>query len=89
MKTYLATKNLVFPKLDKEVIVGETIELEESYAAEVNKNLKLTFPDVKAVLVPVDGEEVESEPVATEPKKAGRKKTGKADEAEPVADAAE
>lgn len=59
MALYRAVKNLVFSKLDKSVIVDETIELEKDYADEVNKSLKLTFPDVPAVLVAVDADEAE------------------------------
>lgn len=74
---YQATKNLTFSKLGKSVIVGETVELETSYADEINKNLKLTFPDVDAVLVPVDGE-------VPKPQKTGRKKTAKTEKVEPA-----
>ncbi|GGE26318.1 hypothetical protein [Streptococcus himalayensis] len=69
MPIYTATKNLVFSSLDKEVIVGETIELDKDYADKVNENLKLTFPDVSAVLVPVD-EVLQEKP----PKKSPRNK---------------
>ncbi|WP_069996962.1 hypothetical protein [Streptococcus agalactiae] len=81
MALYRAVKNLVFSKLDKSVIVDETIELEKDYADEVNNSLKLTFPDVEAVLVAVD------ETIEEKPKKTTRKK--KADDAETVEDAAE
>lgn len=81
MALYKATKNLVFQNLDKAVIVDEVIELETDYAEKVNKDLKLTFPDVAAVLVLVD------ETVEEKPKKTTRKK--KADDAETVEDAAE
>lgn len=54
MALYKATKNLVFKSLDKGVIVDEVIDLEPDYAEKVNRDLKLTFPDVEAVLVPVD-----------------------------------
>ena len=74
MALYRAVKNLVFSKLDKSVIVDETIELEKDYADEVNNSLKLTFPDVEAVLVAVD------ETIEEKPKKTTRKK--KADAAE-------
>lgn len=50
MTLYKAVKNLVFTSLGKSVIVDETIELEEEYAEKVNEDLKLTFPDVDAVL---------------------------------------
>lgn len=73
MALYKATKNLVFQSLGKGVIVDEVIDLEPDYAAKVNKNLKLTFPDVEAVLVSVDATGsvgVEAE----QPKKTPRKK---------------
>lgn len=73
MALYKATKNLVFQSLDKGVIVDETIELEDEYAEQVNKDLKLTFPDVDAVLVPFSTDEtigLEDE----KPKKATRSK---------------
>lgn len=54
MALYLATKNLLFENLNKGVIVGDIIELEEDYAKEVNKKLKNAFPDVKNVLELVD-----------------------------------
>lgn len=66
MGIYQATKNLIFSKLGKGVIVGETIELEPNYAKEVNEKLKLTFPDVEAVLVSLEEEE---KPKATTRKK--------------------
>lgn len=81
MALYKATKNLVFQKLDKAVIVDEVIELETDYAEKVNKDLKLTFPDVAAVLVSVD------EAVEEKPKKTTRKK--KADDTETVEEAVE
>lgn len=84
MALYKATKNLVFQSLDKGVIVDEIIDLDPTYAEKVNKDLKLTFPDVDAVLVPVDTtESVEVE----QPKKTTRKK--KTDDTETVEDAAE
>ena len=54
MALYRATKNLLFESLNKGVIVGDIIELEEDYAKEVNKKLKNAFPDVKNVLELVD-----------------------------------
>lgn len=54
MALYRATKNLLFENLNKGVIVGDIIELEEDYAKEVNKKLKNAFPDVKNVLELVD-----------------------------------
>ncbi|HEL2480605.1 TPA: hypothetical protein TZY47_000723 [Streptococcus suis] len=69
MALYKATKNLVFKSLGKGVIVGEVIDLDPDYANQVNKDLKLSFPDVVAALVAVD-ETVEDE----KPKKSTRKK---------------
>ncbi|MGT2969115.1 hypothetical protein [Streptococcus azizii] len=69
MALYKATKNLVFQSLGKAVIVDEVIDLEPDYAEKVNKDLKLTFPDVEAVLVPVD-ETVEEKPKKPKGKKA-------------------
>ncbi|WP_438467948.1 hypothetical protein [Streptococcus pluranimalium] len=83
MALYKATKNLVFQSLGKGVIVDEVIDLEPDYAEKVNKDLKLTFPDVEVVLVPVDT----SETVEEKPKKTTRKK--KVDDTETVEDAAE
>lgn len=86
MAIYKATKNLIFASLDKSVIVDETIELEKEYADKVNEDLKLAFPDVDAVLVPVSTDEtieVEDE----KPKKATRKK--KSDTETAADDAAE
>ncbi len=54
MALYRATKNILFENLNKGVIVGDIIELEEDYAKEVNKKLKNAFPDVKNVLELVD-----------------------------------
>lgn len=62
MALFRATKNLVFQSLDKAVIVDEVIELEPAYAKAVNENLKLTFPDVPAVLVLVEDENQEDKP---------------------------
>lgn len=71
MTLYKAVKNLVFTSLDKAVIVDETIELEDEYAEKVNEDLKLTFPDVKSVLVPVENTETTED---DKPKKTTRKK---------------
>lgn len=68
MTLYKAVKNLVFTSLGKSVIVDETIELEEEYAEKVNEDLKLTFPDVDAVL-----ELVEETKPASRSKKADTK----------------
>lgn len=62
MALFRATKNLVFKSLGKAVIVDETIDLEPAYAKEINENLKLTFPDVPAVLVLVEDENQEEKP---------------------------
>ena len=84
MALYKATKNLVFKSLDKSVIVDEVIDLDPDYAEKVNKDLKLTFPDVEAVLVAADATEcVEAE----QPEKTTREK--KAEDTETVEDAAE
>lgn len=61
MPQYKATKNLFFKSLNKDVIVGEVIELEKDYADNVNADLASAFPDVQAVLVPLD-EEVTEKP---------------------------
>ncbi|MGT2866608.1 hypothetical protein, partial [Streptococcus fryi] len=46
------------------------IELEPDYAEEVNEKLKLTFPDVSAVLVPVSEiEDVADEHAEEKPRK--------------------
>lgn len=71
MTLYKAVKNLVFTSLDKAVIIDETIELEDEYAKKVNEDLKLTFSDVKAVLVPVENTETTED---DKPKKTPRKK---------------
>ncbi|HER4816126.1 MULTISPECIES: hypothetical protein [Streptococcus] len=84
MALYKAAKNLVFQSLGKAVIVDEVIDLEPDYAGKVNKDLKLAFPDVEAVLVAIDtNESVE----AVQPKKTTRKK--KAEDTETVEDATE
>ena len=57
MALYKSTKNLFFKSLNKDVIVDEVIDLEPDYAEKVNKDLKLTFTDVEAVLVPVATDE--------------------------------
>ena len=76
MTLYKAVKNLVFTSLDKAVIIDETIELEDEYAKKVNEDLKLTFPDVKAVLVPVENTETTED---DKPKKPTRKKKSDAE----------
>lgn len=54
MTKYKATKNIHFKSTGKDIFIGDVIELEKDYAERVNKDLKLTFPDVDAVLVAVD-----------------------------------
>lgn len=54
MALYKATKNLFFGELNKDVIVGDIVELDEDYAKGVNKKLKNAFPDVENVLELVD-----------------------------------
>lgn len=84
MTKYKAAKNLTLKTPGIELKEGEIVELEQDYAEQVNNDLKLTFPDVDAVLVPVDTtESVEVE----QPKKTTRKK--KTDDIETVEDAAE
>lgn len=85
MPQYKATKNLFFKSLNKDVIVGEVIELEKDYADNVNADLAKVFPDVEKVLVPLDEEpesvpEVSEEETAVEPKKARRGKKAKTEE---------
>lgn len=67
MPQYKATKNLFFKSLNKDVIVSEVIELEKDYADNVNADLASAFPDVQAVLVPLD-EEVTEKPKRTRKK---------------------
>lgn len=54
MALYRATKNILFENLNKGVIVGDIIELEEDYAKEVNKKLKnaLELVDKNGTLEP-------------------------------------
>lgn len=65
MSLFKAQKNIYFTSLDKDVAAGETIDLDQEYANAVNADLKPVFPDVEAVLVPVEDEE-------DKPKKATR-----------------
>ncbi|HES2599705.1 TPA: hypothetical protein VNW75_001334 [Streptococcus pyogenes] len=67
MPQYKATKNLFFKSLNKDVIVGEVIELEKDYADSINADLASAFPDVQAVLVPLN-EEVTEKPKRTRKK---------------------
>ena len=78
MSLFKAQKNIYFTSLDKDVAAGKTIELDQEYADAVNADLKSAFPDVEAVLAPVEDEE-------DKPKKSTR--ASKAD-AETVKDAA-
>ena len=50
MAKYKATKNLTLKTPGIELKEGEIVELEQDYAEQVNKDLKLSFPDVDAVL---------------------------------------
>ena len=85
MANYKANKNLTLKTPGIYVAEGEVVELEPTYAEQVNKDLKLTFPDVKAVLVPVDVDEtIELED--TKPKKAARKKKTDTEQAEDAAE---
>lgn len=67
MAKYKAAKNLFFKSLNKDVIVGEVIELEKDYADSINADLASAFPDVQAVLVPLN-EEVTEKPKGTRKK---------------------
>lgn len=78
MALYKALKNITFSSLDKTVLDGDTIELEEEYANKVIETLSEVFPGEQA-LIKVAGVEPEEAPEEA-PKKATRKK--KADEAE-------
>ncbi|MBY0752423.1 hypothetical protein K5Q29_03025 [Streptococcus sp. 2018037] len=68
MNKYKATKNLTLKTPGIHVAEGEVVELEPAYAEQVNKDLKLTFPDVDAVL-----ELVEETKPASRNKKANTK----------------
>lgn len=73
MAKYKAIKNLILSTPDIYVTEGRVVELEPAYAEKVNNDLKLTFPDVDAVLVTVSTDEtigLEDE----KPKKATRSK---------------
>ena len=56
MALYKAQKNIYFTSLNKDVVIGETIDLDKEYADTVNADLKPVFTDVEAVLVLVDEE---------------------------------
>lgn len=79
MPQYKATKNLFFKSLNKDVIVGEVIELDKDYADNVNADLVKVFPDTKAVLVPLEPEEVVEEPEEVEEKPKRTRKKAKVD----------
>lgn len=70
MPQYKATKNLFFKSLNKDVIVGEVIELEKEYADKVNADLANVFPDTDLVLKPLEKvvEEQEEKPKRTRKK---------------------
>lgn len=70
MAKYKATKNLFFKSLNKDVIVGEIIELEKEYADKVNADLANVFPDTDLVLEPLEKvvEEQEEKPKRTRKK---------------------
>jgi|GEM_PF-2834599 len=57
MALYKAQKNIYFTSLNKDVVIGETIDLDKGYADTVNADLKPVFTDVEAVLVLVDEED--------------------------------
>lgn len=79
MPLYKATKNIIFKSLDKSVIVDEVIELDKDYADNVNADLAKVFPYTKAVLVPLEPEEVVEEPEEVEEKPKRTRKKAKAD----------
>ncbi|MDW8668339.1 hypothetical protein Q7V90_09160 [Streptococcus suis] len=60
MNKYKATKNLTLKTPGIYVAEGEVVELEPSYAEQVNNDLKSTFPNVDAVLELVE----ETKPVS-------------------------
>lgn len=51
MAIYKSLKNLHIQSLNIEVAEQGQVELGKSFADEINKELKLTFPDVDAILV--------------------------------------
>ncbi|WP_275543685.1 hypothetical protein [Streptococcus sp. Marseille-P8640] len=61
MAKYKAIKNLILKTHGIYVTEGEIVELEPSYADQVNKNLKQTFQDVAAVLELVEDVSTQSE----------------------------
>lgn len=75
MPLYKATKNIIFKSLDKSVIVDEVIELDKDYADNVNADLAKAFPYTKAVLVPLEPEEVEEKPKRTRKKAKAKTET--------------
>ncbi|BCK44619.1 TPA: hypothetical protein ACIRIH_001329 [Streptococcus suis] len=60
MNKYKATKNLTLKTPGIYVAEGEVVELEPTYAEQVNNDLKSTFPNVDAVLELVE----ETKPVS-------------------------
>lgn len=51
MAIYKSLKNLHIQSLNIEVAEQGQVELEKSFADKINEDLKLTFPDVEAILV--------------------------------------
>ncbi|HGI4917822.1 TPA: hypothetical protein ACJS0G_001594 [Streptococcus agalactiae] len=82
MTKYKAAKNLTLKTPGIELKEGEIVELEQDYAEQANNDLKLTFPDVAAVLVSVD-EAVEEKPKKTTRKKKADVEPPKEDEVVP------
>lgn len=70
MPLFKANKNLFFKSLNKDVIVGEIIELEKEYADKVNADLANVFPNTDLVLEPLEKvvEEQEEKPKRTRKK---------------------
>lgn len=66
MKKYKSLKNIHFKSIDKDVLENGIIELDEEFANRVNEDLKLTFPDVKNVLISLDGDDEVAEEKAEE-----------------------
>ncbi|KAF1125781.1 hypothetical protein U5S90_03035 [Streptococcus agalactiae] len=50
MSIYIAEKNISFTRLNKEILIGEEIELDDEVAEKVNQEMKLSFPDVENIL---------------------------------------
>lgn len=66
MKKYKSLKNIHFKSIDKDVLENGIIELDEEFANRVNEDLKLTFPDVKNVLISLGGDDEVTEEKADE-----------------------